>query len=420
MTTTTLRYDNLLSDLISFGVKPEEIKRAQESFVKATEKPLQAPLYSFWEVLDPVTGDSTSLKQLMPFNVALALAYKKAGVEIEPDKLRMPKKPIWVTLKGESEYLRHIPDFNSGYRPEPSHANKIIDLVMRKNGTGDGRGFYGYGEAGTGKTSMALWFASVIGQPVVQFNCSSTTETEDLFLRQISINGVWKTVDSALLTACKRGYWCIVDELDLAPASLPPSLNDLIEGHSYSVAGLKEAVKANDQFRLLAFGNTGLNCSERGNYNGRNVIDESTLSRFVIDKFENLSENKIKAMILGSYPEVGEFAEMTAKFFSCVENDFAANNISSVVSPRNILDFVEIFKANENEMEQPLVYAASIKLPIINNDDSARESVLTQLTIHFRTLCPESDIEKLWKDRNKFKCDGSSSDDEDIFASLNL
>lgn len=417
MTTTSTRYDNLLSTLISFGVKPEEIKTAQQSFIRSAEKPDQAPTYAFWEVLDPVTGENTALKQLMPFNMALALAYKKAGVEIEPDKLKMPKKPVWVTLKGESEYLRHIPEFNSGYRPEPSHANKIIDLVMRKNATGNGRGFYGYGEAGTGKTSFALWFAAVIGQPVVQYNCSSTTETEDLFLRQISFNGVWKTVDSALLTACKRGYWAIVDELDLAPASLPPSLNDLIEGHNYSVAGLKEAVKANDQFRLLAFGNTGLNCSERGNYNGRNVIDESTLSRFVIDKFENLSQNKIKAMILGSFPQVGEFAEMTANFFSCVEQEFVKNNVSSVVSPRNILDFVEIFLANKDEMEYPLVYAASVKLPIINDDESVKQAVLTQLTIHFKDICPESDIDQLWNSRNKFK--GLSSE-EDIFSSLNL
>lgn len=293
---------------------------------------------------------------------------------------------------------------------------------MRRNGVGNGRGFYGYGEAGTGKTSMCLWMASVLGQPVVQFNCSATTEIEDLFLRQISYNGVWKTVDCAILTACKRGYWTLVDELDLAPASLPPSLNDLIEGHSFTVAGLKEPVRANDQFRLFAFGNTGINCSERGNYNGRNLIDESTLSRFTVDKFDSLSEDQVAKMVKASFPEVSEeFASMTSKFFEGVENQFISNNVPSVVSPRNILDFVELFLANKDEMAEPLVYAVSVKLPIINDDDEVRDAVLTELTSHFKTICPEADLRRLWERRNTFACEAKAAEQQgDIFSELGL
>lgn len=334
----------------------------------------------------------------------------------------MPRKKVWVTVKACDEYSRHIPEFNPAYRPAPVHANKVIDLVMRRNGIGNGRGFYGYGEAGTGKTSMCLWMASVLGQPVVQFNCSATTEIEDLFLRQISYNGVWKTVDCALLTACKRGYWALVDELDLAPASLPPSLNDLIEGHSFSVAGLKEPVRANDQFRLFAFGNTGINCSERGNYNGRNIIDESTLSRFTVDKFDSLSEDQVAKMVKAAFPEVSEeFASMTSKFFEGVENQFISNNVPSVVSPRNILDFVELFLANKDEMAEPLVYAVSVKLPIINDDDEVRDAVLTELTSHFKTICPESDLRLMWERRNTFACDAKEAEQQgDIFSELGL
>ncbi|MGN0903303.1 MAG: AAA family ATPase, partial [Succinivibrio sp.] len=415
------RFNSLFQDLLDLGVTKEELAASKGKLFHSAEKPDENQAYSLWEVTDPVKGDVTALKQLLPFNIALALALKKAGADVEVSA-QMPRKKVWVTVKACDEYARHIPELNPTYRPAPVHANKIIDLVMRRNGVGNGRGFYGYGEAGTGKTSMCLWMASVLGQPVVQFNCSATTEIEDLFLRQISYNGVWKTVDCALLTACKRGYWALVDELDLAPASLPPSLNDLIEGHSFSVAGLKEPVRANDQFRLFAFGNTGINCSERGNYNGRNIIDESTLSRFTVDKFDSLSEDQVAKMVKASFPEVSEeFASMTSKFFDGVDKQFEANNVPSTVSPRNILDFVELFLANKDEMAEPLVYAASVKLPIINDDTEVREAVLTELSTHFKTICPEADLSSLWEHRNSFN--GMSDPDEpkeDIFAEIGL
>lgn len=415
------RYNSLFQDLLDLGVRKDELGASKGKLTRSAEKPNETQAFSLWEVTDPVSGEVTALKQLLPFNLALALALKKAGADVEVSK-EMPKKKVWVTVKASDEYSRHIPEFNSCYRPAPVHANKIIDLIMRRNGVGNGRGFYGYGEAGTGKTSMCLWMASVLGQPVVQFNCSATTEIEDLFLRQISFNGVWKTVDCALLTACKRGYWALVDELDLAPASLPPSLNDLIEGHSFSVAGLKEPVRANDQFRLFAFGNTGINCSERGNYNGRNIIDESTLSRFTVDKFDSLSEDQVAKMVKAAFPEVSEeFASMTSKFFEGVENQFISNNVPSVVSPRNILDFVELFLANKDEMAEPLVYAVSVKLPIINDDDEVRDAVLTELTSHFKTICPESDLSLMWERRNTFACDAKAAEQQgDIFSELGL
>ena len=415
------RYNSLFQDLLELGVTKEDLAASKGKLNRSAEKPNESQAFALWEVTDPVTGEVTALKQLLPFNISLALALKKAGADVEVSK-EMPRKKVWVTVKACDEDARHIPEFNSAYRPAPVHANKVIDLVMRRNGVGNGRGFYGYGEAGTGKTSMCLWMASVLGQPVVQFNCSATTEIEDLFLRQISYNGVWKTVDCAILTACKRGYWALVDELDLAPASLPPSLNDLIEGHSFCVAGLKEPVRANDQFRLFAFGNTGINCSERGNYNGRNIIDESTLSRFTVDKFDSLSEDQVAKMVKASFPEVSEeFASMTSKFFEGVENQFISNNVPSVVSPRNILDFVELFLANKDEMAEPLVYAVSVKLPIINDDDEVRDAVLTELTSHFKTICPEADLRRLWERRNTFACDAKAAEQQgDIFSELGL
>lgn len=72
-------------------------------------------------------------------------------------------------------------------------------------------------------------------------------------------------------------------------------------------------------------------------------------------------------------------------------------------------------------MAEPLVYAVSVKLPIINDDDEVRDAVLTELTTHFKTICPEADLRRLWERRNTFACDAKVAEQQgDIFSELGL
>lgn len=141
MTTSNLNpsFGSLFQDLIELGVTKEELGASKGRLTSSAENPNETQSFSLWEVTDPVTGEVTALKQLPPFNIALALALKRADADVEVSK-EMPHKKVWVTVKSCDEYARHIPEFNSAYRPEPVHANKVIDLVMRRNGVGNGRG----------------------------------------------------------------------------------------------------------------------------------------------------------------------------------------------------------------------------------------------------------------------------------------
>lgn len=357
---------------------------------KSVEKPEKAVEFDIWVMID-CDGNTIAIKQLL--DLALVAAIKG----VAPILL---KKKVWVTIKANSEYAKHIPKLDPNYTPAIQHLNKMVDLANRVNGKGNGRGYYGYGEAGCGKTSLCLFFCALVGQALTQCNCTESMEVDDLFLRQMAYEGKWTTCEGALLTAVRCGLWCLIDELDLAPASLPPSLNDLIEGHSFAVSGLKTSIRANDNFRLIACGNTGIACNEQGVYNGRNVIDESTLSRFVVDKYDNLTNTMIKNMVLKNFSEVSEeFATATSNFFEAVSKTYIAENITGVVSPRNILGFVEAYISNTGVVIDPLLYAISSSLPMSNEDETLKNSILAQASICFKEVIPTDDLVAKWEVR---------------------
>ncbi|MCI7252772.1 MAG: hypothetical protein MR556_06460, partial [Succinatimonas sp.] len=110
------RYNSLFQDLLDLGVLKEDLAASKGKLTRSAEKPNETQEFALWEVTDPVTGEVTALKQLLPFNLALALALKKAGADVEVSK-EMPHKKVWVTVKACDEYSRHIPEFNPAYRP---------------------------------------------------------------------------------------------------------------------------------------------------------------------------------------------------------------------------------------------------------------------------------------------------------------
>lgn len=85
------RYDSLFQDLLELEVLKEDLAASKGKLTRSAEKPNETQAFSLWEVTDPITGEVTALKQLLPFNIALALALKKAGADVEVSK-EMPHK----------------------------------------------------------------------------------------------------------------------------------------------------------------------------------------------------------------------------------------------------------------------------------------------------------------------------------------
>ncbi len=333
----------------------------------------------------------------------------------------MPNVPVWATVwisEEAKEYLSLIPDLNLSFRPEFQHLLKMLKLVFdHVNTPGYGLGYYGYGEAGGGKTSTALWLAAVLNYPVVQMNCSNSTEIDDLFIRQIPDNGKWITAEGPLIRAVRHNWWALVDELDLAPSSIPPALNDLVEGHAFSVPGYKEfSVQAGNGFRLFCFGNTGFAGAETGLYNGRNVIDTSFKSRCVVDRYDSLSEATAASIIAAKFPDEifsPEARAATAQFFVQANRLIKQEQVQDGFTPRNLFQFIEAWIGARDTVKEPLLYAAACALPLMEEDLAFAESVLNLLSTSFREMLGDESLGDRWERRYEPADDSEAAPEKD-------
>ena len=428
--TISNKHIDFTSNFVSFlnNLKPGKVTTS----VEAPENP---HVYDVWKVVDPVLAARPGLAPadaVVCIRLRIPFQEYLKGIEgLAQEVLKeAPEKPVWATIQVMSralEYYSKVPDFNPAFRPGFGHLNKMLDFLNHRNEPGYGQGYYGYGDAGCGKTNTLLWLASVLNMAVDSVNCSPTMVGDDLFVRQMSEDGRWLSVEGPLLHAVRHGWWFLMDELDLAPCALPPSLNDLVEGHAYSVPGLKKAmIQANNNFRLFSFGNTGFAGAETGMYNGRSIVDTSFKSRCIVDKYSSLEAGVIMQMIRARFSVEeysDELVEATAAFAVSINGAIKEGGIADTFGPRSVLQFVEAVVRNRG-LQHPLVYALTIALPLVIDDEGFRETAWNLMVTCFASLVPlASDIKEVWNDREaRLNTDGlggsdsSSSSDSDSAA----
>ncbi|MDD6317558.1 MAG: AAA family ATPase [Succinatimonas hippei] len=352
-----------------------------------------------WAVLDPVSGSVSQIKVWLPFRSAVRMqrGFNSHVVELK----KLPNMGVWVTVQSDPRAAALVPDFDPAYRPEWSHVFKILQVLKNGNRPGRGQAYLASGEAGTGKTSCILWVHAVLGIPLVQFNCTESSDITDLFVRQIPSDGKWVNSPGAALRAVRHGWSLLVDEIDLAPAALPPALNDLVEGYAYSVPGYKiPVVRANGNFHLFATGNTGVTASEKAVYQGRNLIDASFRSRCLCDHYANPTESDICALIKARYGDTVNppIAEATANFAVNLNKQWGEQGIDNF-GPRQIFQFIDALEASKEYLVNPLGYALFSAIPAMEEDASIRSDVWNVFISSFAAFLNGADLESTYASR---------------------
>ncbi|MCO4762797.1 MAG: AAA family ATPase [Myxococcales bacterium] len=94
------------------------------------------------------------------------------------------------------------------------------------------------GETSVSKTSVVLYLAMLLGQPVVRLNLNGQTDTGELVGRFVPRDELpedgqpahpWRWQDGLVVTAMKRGWWVVLDELNLAEPQILERLNPALE-----------------------------------------------------------------------------------------------------------------------------------------------------------------------------------------------
>ena len=186
------------------------------------------------------------------------------------------------------------------------------------------------GETSTSKTSTVLYLASLLRQPVVRINLNGQTDTGELVGRYVpyassedgeqesetqarsaskGTSSQWRWQDGPVVMALKRGWWVLLDEVNLAEPQILERLNSVLERdpmlvlteHDHSAYG-PGGRPVHADFRVFAT----MNPAE---YSGRSVLSPAYRDRWRAHRFiPRPGEVEYRAMldylVFGRQPEV--------------------------------------------------------------------------------------------------------------------
>ncbi|KAL1775570.1 midasin isoform X1 [Sigmodon hispidus] len=149
------------------------------------------------------------------------------------------------------------------------------------------------GETSVGKTSLIRWLAAATGNHCVRINNHEHTDIQE-YIGCYTSDASGKLVfsEGVLIDAMRKGYWIVLDELNLAPTDVLEALNRLLDDNrELLITETQEVVKAHPRFMLFATQNPP------GLYGGRKVLSRAFRNRFVELHFDELPSSELEAIL---------------------------------------------------------------------------------------------------------------------------
>ena len=239
-----------------------------------------------------------------------------------------------------------------------------------------------HGYHGTGKSTHITQIAARLNWPCVRINLDSHISRIDLIGKDaISLK------DGKQITEFKEGIlpWSfqnpvalVFDEYDAGRSDVMFVLQRILESDGYfTLLDKNKVVKQNKYFRLFATANTiGLG-DTTGLYTGTQQINQAQLDRWeIVTSLNYLSEEKEMKIILSKNkkldnPNGKEKISNMIKVASLTRKGFIAGDISTVMSPRTVLNWsynADIFKD----------IGYSFRVTFLNKCDDAEKSIIAE------------------------------------------
>lgn len=138
------------------------------------------------------------------------------------------------------------------------------------------------GEAGTGKTRFAQWYAARVKKPLYTVvGCGDMAGRELWVARRDVTKGNVTTVPGAAAQAAENGGVLLLDEVDGFDANALLPLNAMLNGDPELTAPILGTVKVDPECRIIAAANTNGRNKDRA-YAARNRLDGAFLNRFAV------------------------------------------------------------------------------------------------------------------------------------------
>ncbi|KIW02392.1 uncharacterized protein PV09_06212 [Verruconis gallopava] len=145
------------------------------------------------------------------------------------------------------------------------------------------------GPTSSGKTSMVEYLAKKSGNKFVRINNHEHTDLQEYLGTYISdVDGQLKFQEGVLVEALRKGYWIVLDELNLAPTDVLEALNRLLDDNrELLIPETQEVVTPHPDFMLFATQNPA------GLYGGRKHLSRAFRNRFLELHFDDIPVNEL-------------------------------------------------------------------------------------------------------------------------------
>lgn len=149
------------------------------------------------------------------------------------------------------------------------------------------------GDTSVGKTSLITYIARASGNYCVRINNHEHTDLQEYVGSYASdVNGKLVFKEGVLVEAMRKGYWLILDELNLAPSDVLEALNRVLDDNrELFIPETQQVIKADPNFMLFATQNPP------GLYGGRKMLSRAFRNRFVELHFDDIPRNELEDIL---------------------------------------------------------------------------------------------------------------------------
>ncbi|XP_022815663.1 midasin isoform X2 [Spodoptera litura] len=149
------------------------------------------------------------------------------------------------------------------------------------------------GDTSVGKTSLITYIAKASGNYCVRINNHEHTDLQE-YIGSYATDSNGKLVfkEGVLVEAMRKGYWIILDELNLAPSDVLEALNRVLDDNrELFIPETQQVVKADPNFMLFATQNPP------GLYGGRKMLSRAFRNRFVELHFDEIPKKELETIL---------------------------------------------------------------------------------------------------------------------------
>lgn len=149
------------------------------------------------------------------------------------------------------------------------------------------------GPTSAGKTSMIKYLADITGHKFVRINNHEHTDLQEYLGTYITDDtGKLFFREGILVEALRKGYWIVLDELNLAPTDVLEALNRLLDDNrELFIPETQEVIHPHPNFMLFATQNPP------GIYGGRKMLSRAFRNRFLELHFDDIPQDELEIIL---------------------------------------------------------------------------------------------------------------------------